>query len=185
MESEKIYGVYETSILHKNVTLKMNEIGKQVKENLEMKLNNTLLGKCISEGFIKPNSIKIVSYSSGLVSGESVVFKVVFECKICNPVEGMQIECYVKNITKAGLSCESVNNDDGYNPINAFVARDHYYSDNYFNSITENSKIIISVIGSRFELNDPYIVVIGKLKYDKQDKQEMKYDKLKPTINIL
>ena len=33
MESEKIYGVYENSVLHKNVTLKMNEDGKQVKEN--------------------------------------------------------------------------------------------------------------------------------------------------------
>ena len=35
--------------------------------------------------------------------------------------------------------------------------------DNYFTSIKEEMKILVKVIGIRFELNDPYICVISKL----------------------
>lgn len=189
MEDNKQSGVYIKNLLQKNVNLHINESGKQVKQNLENKLHNMTIGKCISEGFIKPNSINIISYTSGIINGEWITYKVIFECFICNPVEGMIIECITRNITKAGISAESLQNDDGYNPLNIFIARDHHYSDNYFNNINENQKINIVVIGSRFELNDPNIVVIGKLKNDKNDKDEKHggttNSKLKPTINIL
>lgn len=178
-EERKIYGVYENSLLNKTIRMHIQEVGSQIKMNLENKIKSLYIGKCIPEGFIKPNSIKIINYSSGMVDGEYINFSVNFECKICNPVEGMLIECLVKNITKAGISGESLNNDEGYNPINIFVARDHHYNDNNFNNVKINSKILISVIGSRYELNDTSIVVLGKLKY------EQKHDnKLKPTINI-
>lgn len=181
-EERKIYGVYENSLLNKTIRLHIQEVGSQIKQNLENKINYTCVGKCIPEGFIKPNTIKIINYSSGMVDGDYINFSVNFECKICNPVEGMLIECLVKNITKAGISGESLNNDDGYNPINIFVARDHHYNDNYFNNIKTNSKILISVIGSRYELNDPFIVVLGKLKHDHKNMDTLK---VKPTINIL
>ena len=180
-EEKTIYGVYESSMLNKTLRLNIKEIGSQIKQNLENKLNNSFIGKCIPEGFIKPQSIKIINYSSGLINGEFIDFNVNFECKICNPVEGMLIECNVKNITKDGISAESTNNDDGYNPINVFIARDHHYNDNYFNNVKVNSKITISVIGSRFELNDPFIVVLGKLKSTSKND----VSKIRPTINIM
>lgn len=181
MEEEKIiYGVYEICLLNKNIRLHIREIGSQVKQNLENKINNNFIGKCISEGFIKPNSINILNYSSGMIDGDFVNFNVNFECKICNPVEGMLIECIVRNITKAGISADSLNDNDDYNPINIFIARDHHYNENYFNSIKINQKVVISVIGSRFELNDPCIVVLGKLKYDHKNN----LNKVKPTLNI-
>jgi len=179
----KVWGVYIKQALQKNVYLHINEIGKQVKQNLENKLYNMTIGKCINEGYIKPNSINIISYSSGLISGDSVKYNVVFDCMICNPVEGMNIECIVKTITKAGISAESIQGENGYNPLNIFIARDHHHTDNYFNNITEEQKITIIVIGSRFELNDPNIVVIGKLKHEKTGGNENKH--IKPAITVL
>lgn len=187
MEEEKkttVYGVYIKNVLQKKIHLSINEIGKQVKQNLETKLNNSLIGKCIPEGFIQPNSINIISYSSGLIDGDTITYNVVFECMICNPVEGMNIECIVRNITKAGISADSLQEDDGYNPLNIFIARDHHYSDNYFNNIKEKQKITIIVIGSRFELNDKSIVVIGKLKHEKND-VSVQPNKVKPSITFL
>ena len=188
MEEDKkttVYGVYIKNVLQKKVYLSMSEIGKQVKKNLENKLNNNLIGKCIPEGFIQPNSIDIISYSSGLIDGDNINYNVVFECMICNPVEGMNIECIVRNITKAGISADSIQEDDGYNPLNIFIARDHHYDDTYFNNIKENQKIVIIVIGSRFELNDKSIVVIGKLKHEKSDNQLQQNNKIKPSIKFL
>jgi CTP synthase (UTP-ammonia lyase) len=44
-----------------------------------------------------------------------------------------------------------------------FVARDHNYANRLFGEIKENAKIKVSIIGKRFELNDPYIVAIASL----------------------
>ncbi len=163
-DNPQTFGIYIRNILQKRINLNITEIGKQIKENIKNKLNNILIGKCIPEGFIRPNSINIISYSSGLIDGDSINYTVVFDCMICNPVEGMNIDCVVRNITKAGISADSIQIEDGYNPLNIFVARDHHYNDKNFNNIKENQTICISVIGSRFELNDKNIVVIGKLK---------------------
>ena len=159
----KIYGVYIQSVLTMKINLHVNEIGRNIKQNLEQKIISKTEGKCIVEGFIRPKSVNIISYSSGNINLEYVEFHTVFNCMICHPVEGMEIEnCETKTITKAGIHAEVVT-DDGVIPITVFIARDHHVADNYFNSIKENMKIRIRVIGVRYELNDPYICVIAKL----------------------
>lgn len=158
----KIYGVYLKSLLTQKVVLSINEIGNNLKQNLEKKIAYKIEGKCIVEGFIKPNSVNIVNYSSGTVNAANVEFQVLFECMICHPAEGMLMECVAKTITKAGIHAEVVDKD-GVVPVTVFVARDHNYNDVNFNNVAENAKILARVIGIRFELNDPYISVIAKL----------------------
>lgn len=160
-EEKKIFGVFIRSILTQKVILSITEIGSNMKQNLEQKLIDKNEGKCIPDGFIRPNSIKIINYSSGNVYSENIEFYVVFECMLCYPVEGQLIECNVKTITKAGLHCEV--NDNGIVPITVFVARDHHNTNKSFNAMKENTTITIRVIGVRFELNDEYICVIGQL----------------------
>ena len=158
----KIYGVYMNSLLTQKVILSITEIGKNIKQNLEQKIIMKNEGRCISQGFIRPNSVKIVSYSSGLVQSENIEFQAVFECMVCNPVEGMIIECTIKTITTAGIHAEVITENDIV-PVTVFIAKDHYSTNAYFNSVKENDKINVKVIGSRFELNDPYVCVIGQL----------------------
>lgn len=167
-EKSKIYGVYIKSLLTQKVILSINEIGKNTKQNLEKKIQAKIEGKCIEQGFIRPNSVAVKSYSSGLINSANVEFQVVFECNICHPVEGMLIECDVKTVTKAGIHAV-VKTDDDVVPVTVFVARDHNYNDSYFGTIKENMKIITRVIGIRYELNDPFICVIGKLVQNRDD----------------
>ena len=175
---EKIYGVYIKSLLTKKVIVNINEIGKNIKQILENKITSVLEGKCIAEGFIRPNSVKIVSYSSGNVNGDNIEYIVVFDCMICHPVEGMLIECTSKTITKAGIHAQVIDKNNVI-PLTVFIARDHHNKDNYFNSIKENMQIIVKVIGIRYELNDPYICAIGKLKEQIEQKMPIKKPRLK------
>ena len=117
-------------------------------------------GKCIVEGYVKPGSSKIMTYSSGLIHGSSVAFDVVYECSICSPVEGMNITCVAKNITKAGIRAETI---ELPSPVVIFVARDHHYTTPYFSEVKEKDEIVIKVIGQRYELNDKYISIIAEL----------------------
>lgn len=177
----KIYGVYLKSLLTQKVVLSINEIGNNLKQNLEKKIAYKIEGKCIVEGFIKPNSVNIVNYSSGTVNAGNVEFQVLFECMICHPAEGMLMECVAKTITKAGIHAEVVDKD-GVVPVTVFVARDHNYNDVNFNNVAENAKILARVIGIRFELNDPYISVIAKLAHPFDTRGRVGGN---PKINVL
>ena len=114
----KIYDVYSKSMITRKVRLPINAIGSGLKETLEQKIAHDIEGKCIIEGFVKPNSTKIITYSSGKITEKNyILFEVVIECDICFPVEGMLIECEAKTITKAGIHAEVVD-DEGNVQVN-------------------------------------------------------------------
>jgi sugar/nucleoside kinase (ribokinase family) len=80
----------------------------------------------------------------------------------------MRISCAVKNITNAGILAHT---DEGeYSPLNIFIARDHHYNVAYFSELKEGDIIMVRVIGQRFELNDPFVSVIGELEL-KQERE--------------
>ena len=151
--------IYKHNLMSRKVLLPFNLIGENIKDNLHQKLQ-ILEGKCINEGYVKPNSINIITYSSGIIKGENVIFDVAFEGLICHPVEGMEMKCIIKNITKAGIRAET---DEMISPVVVFIARDHYYDNKFFTSRKENDTITIKVIGIRYELNDEYISIIADL----------------------
>jgi len=179
-DKKKVYGVYTQSVLTMKIGLHIKQVGSMLKQNLEKALASKVEGKCNAEGYIRPKSSKIISYSSGNVNGEFIEFQVVFECYICHPVEGMIIDCTVKTITKAGIHAEVIDNE-GNMPLTIFAARDHHYNDKKFLNIKENMKIRVSTIGVRFELNDPYICIIAKLIEQIIENEDRK---MKPKINL-
>lgn len=152
--------LFTHSLLERQIVLPMINVGKNLMQTFDSYVKMNYEGKCSVEGFIKPGSINIISYSAGQNIAENIVFTVVFECKVCCPVEGMKIPCIAKNITKAGIRAESKENPS---PIVVFIARDHYYEKDYFNKVKEDDNIMIRVIGQRFELNDKYISIVAEL----------------------
>ena len=153
--------VYSPCQITKTIILPMTAIGKNLKQTLENTISKMVGGKCIVQGYVKPGTIRVITFSSGIVKGEHIKFDVVFNCEVCYPVSGMKLNCIAKNITKAGIRAESV--DEQPSPFMLFIARDHYFASDYFNSIEENDKFVAVVIAQRFELNDKYVSVIAKL----------------------
>ena len=161
---EKTELQFSKSIINKNISLPITLVGKNIAEIIEKYLKENYEGKCIVEGYIKPGSSKIISYSSGVVSGDTVTFIITFQCEICYPVEGMLISCVAKNITKAGIRAVSaMEKDEDKSPFIVFIARDHHQMNEQFQSIQENTRFVAKVIGQRFELNDRYISIIAEL----------------------
>lgn len=158
---KEIKTVYSLSQITKKIALPINAIGRNLQQTIEETISAMIEGKCIVEGYVKPHSVRVITYSSGLIKGTEVVFDVVFECEVCFPVAGMLFNCIAKNITKAGIRAESA--DEIPSPFVLFVARDHYYASDYFNSIEENEKFTARVIAQRFELNDKYVSIIAEI----------------------
>jgi DNA-directed RNA polymerase subunit E'/Rpb7 len=163
----KSQSVYSRCLLTRKVVLPITYIGKNLDEVMEEYIQNTFEGKCVVEGFVKPNSSKIIRYSSGIIErGSNIVFELVFECDICFPVEGMLLSCIVKNIVKAGIRAESASNVPS--PFVVFVAKDHHFTSQQFNEVQVGDIINVRVIGQRFELNDKAVSIIGELVKDKE-----------------
>ena len=161
-KESKIITIYSRCLITRNIVLPITNIGKNIKEVIEDNIKSNFEGKCLVEGFIKPNSAKIITYSSGIIyRGSSVSFEVIFECEVCFPVEGMLVSCVAKNITKAGIRAESAT--EVPSPVIVFIAKDHHYNVAHFNDVKEGDKINVRIIGQRFELNDKYVSIIGEL----------------------
>ena len=175
--------IFSKSLLTRSIIIPITIISKNIHTILETTIQAHYEGKCSVEGYIKKDSCKLITYSSGLVQATNVKFEVVFECMIACPVEGMRINCTVTNITKAGIRAESA--DDNPSPIIVFITRDHHYNSEHFSTIKEKDIIEIRVIGQRFELNDKYISIIASLIEPKsqevRDIKEVK-EKSKPKI---
>ena len=164
-------GIFMKNILTRKIILPFQSVGSNIKENIIKILEQESYNKCSKEGYIKNNSINILSYSSGVVEENHVVFDVSFECDICHPVEGQLIKCQVQNITRAGIKAVYIK--EKKSPIIVFIARDHHYSNESFNKLKENDDITIKVIGIRYELNDEFISVLGELRQKMKSKSKV------------
>jgi DNA-directed RNA polymerase subunit E'/Rpb7 len=162
--------LYIKNIISKKLSVPIKYVGTNIAEILEQILSNNFEGKCCVEGYVKRGSVKIITFSSGTVLGNCIIFTVVFEYLVCNPPQGMRISCAVKNITNAGILAHT---DEGeYSPLNIFIARDHHYNVAYFSELKDGDIIMVRVIGQRFELNDPFVSVIGELEL-KQERESV------------
>jgi len=154
--------LYSPALLSRKISIHIENVGSNLESVIRTHLAFLYEAKCSKEGFIKRDSVELVTYSSGRLSeGINILFDVVFKCEVCFPLDGMIIECVATNVTKAGIHAEVLNERDL--PVVIYVARDHYYNNTSFTNVKENDLISIRVIGNRFELNDSEISVIAEL----------------------
>ena len=170
--NKETVSVYTRALITRTISVPISNIGSNIEKVLDSYVSYQFEGKCIVEGFVKADSSKIITYSSGLIQGVNVVFEVAFECLVCFPVEGMNMYCVAKNITKAGVRAES--SMETPSPFVVFVARDHHFNIPKFQNMKEGDKFVATVIAQKFELNDKYISIIAELK-------DVKY--VEPRIN--
>jgi DNA-directed RNA polymerase subunit E'/Rpb7 len=152
--------LFSRSLLERRIDVPITNVGRNIRSTFDQYIKMNFEGKCVVEGYIKPESTNVISYSAGKTYSDMVSFNVVFDCDVCNPVEGMNIQCKAMNITKAGIRAES---NISPTPIVVFIARDHNFDNNYFNTVEEGDSIVIRVIGQRYELNDNYISIVAEL----------------------
>jgi len=169
--------IYSKNVLHRKISIPINLIGSNLINIINMKLTKLFEGKCSKEGYIKNGSIQILTYSSGVLEDNFILFDVSFECLICRPVEGMRILCKIDNITKAGIRASYHNQIES--PVTIFLARDHYANNPLFLKLEEGDLINVKVIGTRFELNDKNVYIIAELLKKIKRKEKKKNTKNK------
>jgi DNA-directed RNA polymerase subunit E'/Rpb7 len=157
---------YSECILSRRVTIPFKDIGRgnDIKMVLTRHVRNQIENRCTIEGFVHPDTCRVITHSSGTISGSNIVFDVAFNCSVFAPAEGAILVCSVKSVTHAGILA-GINGVKKVEPVVVYVLREHHSgdTDDYFNSIKPDAVIRVKVIGQRFELNDKHVSVIGEL----------------------
>jgi len=169
MASRHVTDLWKNIAISKRVHLAMRFVDKNIQKVLSSIIKKEVEGKCLAHGYVKRNSVTIVSYSAGLLKAGDVAFDVVFTCDVCLPMHGQPLTCIVKSRSAVGIRAEVDIPGHSPAPIVVFIALDHYINQPHVLSFMkseeaeEGKEIEVSVIGQRFQLNDNQIRVIAEL----------------------
>ena len=163
-----IANIFETAIITTEQDVAIMELDDLPKDNFQEqlqifiynKINQSIGGKCIEDGYIKPNTIKIINMSCGEIYNFNIRYSVVYECLLCYPSEGMIISCKATSITTGGIKAV-IDEYEHESPMIVFIARE--ISHGQINNISEGDVFSAKIIGVHFELNDTYVSILAKI----------------------
>jgi DNA-directed RNA polymerase subunit E'/Rpb7 len=138
----------------------LNGIGKvSIDDTLLNYMKKNLEGRCSQHGYVKPNSLNILTRSMGqLEHGRftgNIVFHVQSQGKVYNPSNGTRIVGTVTKKNKMGLY---VVYEDA---IRVLVPRDLHLGNEEFEALEVNDEIEIELRKSRFQIRDQFILSVG------------------------
>jgi DNA-directed RNA polymerase subunit E'/Rpb7 len=174
--SNDINNIYFNNILLKKIIVKSKFLNENINEYIFNHLKEKVEGKCIDEGYIKADSIKIIKKSVGMLLGSrftgDVTYEIAYTADICNPVIGNVLLCKVKFINKLGILANN-------GPLSIIIGRQMNKSD-IFNNVNIGDTIKVEVVTKKFSLNDKEIRIIAKLwnENEKNNKKNIKKDEL-------
>lgn len=163
--------IFIRSLLQDRVKLKPNMMGKNIQKVLEHVLVNKLEGKCSQYGYIRKGSVGVYKYSTGQVMSASLngdmLFTVQYYADVCNPLEESTVTATVINANKFGIlaECAVVDGDVKHTVLEIIVAKNTHtlQSEIDLQEIKIGDKVLVEVLGKKYELNDKKISVVGRI----------------------
>ena len=193
-EFTMVYPFHETEQETK-IVITPSQMNSNIIENMKDNLVNKLLNKCNETGYV--NKIyNIVKYSQGIINAEnfsaSAIYKVVFKCELCLPMENTFIVGQIKIINQALIIATNgpikIYIRKGSTGIdnNKFINHDTIIIHKDSNQVIEtNSFIKILVKGKKINLGDKHIMVNGIIKdiVTEEEKDKYFYKEINETNN--
>ena len=123
------------------------------------KMRSKLEGRCSLHGWVRPNSVKILSrsmgyFEKGRFTGD-IVYHIQAEGRVVNPPSGIEVVGEVVRKNKMGMF---VNYQDA---INIILPRDLHIGDEDYDSIEIGERIRVEIKKSRYQVNDEFILSVG------------------------
>lgn len=156
--------MYKPVILEERVSLNPSETSNKehtadldslLLERLKLKIES----RCISAGYVKPDSLEILHRSLGIAENGrftgNYIFYVKLRCKVFHPETNTPVECRVIKVNKMGAY---VVYDEA---MRVLLPRDLHLGNTTFDSLNPDDTVTIQVLRSRFQTNDPFISSVG------------------------
>jgi DNA-directed RNA polymerase subunit E'/Rpb7 len=163
-------GLYIVSILKESLSVPFQLAGRNMEQYFKSYAEEHIEGRCWKEGWVRPKSAKVVSYTAGLLNGTSIDYSILYHVEVCYPYEQMEVECIVRQVNKVGIRATL---REKHNPMVLYITREHNTS-LQMESFKSGQKIKVKVLGHRFEPGDPCIHVMAEMNMPENMKENMK-----------
>jgi DNA-directed RNA polymerase subunit E'/Rpb7 len=158
--------MYTTIYLDERVAINPSELNtvktaEDVRDRLETKLKEIHEGKCNSNGYVRPGSLKLLAKSLGKAENGRFTGHWVYDCKasceVLYPTVGSVLSCMIMKVNKMGVYATFEE------AIRVLLPRDLHVGDETFDSLQEGQTIQVRLDRSRFQTKDAFIMAVGKL----------------------
>lgn len=173
-------GIETIAVFEEKVALTPRDMANSklnVHSFLSRKLAEKIEGKCSLHGWVVPNTVKVLSRSTGYVekgrfTGD-IVFHVQAEAKVLNPPSGSHMVCEVTGNNMMGMyvtyrvekvetnSKTKVTSTVRVDAVKVILPRDLHIGDEAFSKAQIGDKVKVEIKKSRFQVNDKFILSVG------------------------
>ena len=158
--------MFHTVYLDERIALTPSEVNiintpEGYEEILVTKLREKHEGKCNSNGYVRPGSVKLLGRSMGIAENGRFTGNLLYECKVkCEilyPTTETEMEARVMKVNKMGAYAVYEE------AIRVLLPRDLHIGNVDFDNIEEGDTVKLMIERSRFQTNDPFIMAVGRL----------------------
>lgn len=153
--------IYENRQLSTQINLSPNALNySDVNQIILEKLKKQVECKCIGDGFIKDESVKIISRSPGMLLNHdfsgSVAYEIIYSAEVCNPKEGQILEVVVDdNNNETNTVCYFI--DEDTSPIEIYLFKQHYLENPVYAGLKKGDKILVKILETQVEFGESKI----------------------------
>lgn len=138
--------------------------GKTIDDLVIEKLKSRVEGKCISDGYIRPESVEIVSRSLGCLENHdfdaNMAFAVLYNCQVCNPKQGQVLDCVISIADDTNIVCYI--DDEETSPVEIYLFKENHVGDAVFSSLKPGDKIRTSIIETVVGFGKPKVLATAQ-----------------------
>jgi len=160
-EEEKIpMSIFYPQVIQLRETIKPFEIaGKDIDTLLLKKIRKKIGNRCIRQGYVDENSIRILSRTIGKINtahfnGE-IYYNIKCEANICLASQGDKVRCKIIGKNKTGIACK-------LKPLQIIVPASQMEDKSVMERLNKDDEIIVEIIKSRWELDQAWVDVVGR-----------------------
>jgi len=160
--------IFFETVLEDVIKLEPSKCDKNFKRNIKTHLVSKYEGVCSKFGYIKSESIEIITNYVGKIELQTfhgyVKFNVKFKALICNPAVGSVFKCTVQNLNSFGILA-NVYLSSGEILMNIIIPKQSSTISNSssINDVKINEDVFVELIGKKYQLNSKTISAIAKL----------------------
>lgn len=159
--------MYKTVLLEERISINPSDTAARLSvgnpgfiENIILqRLKAKIEGKCISSGFVKPDSLEILHRSMGTAENGRFtgnwIYYVKTQCKVFHPETNTPVVCKVIKVNKMGAY---VVFDEA---MRVLLPRDLHIGNEEFDLLKTDDSVVVNILRSRFQTNDPFISSVG------------------------
>lgn len=159
--------LYNELLLVDNIYISPDKFNNKINLYLEELLKKKVEQKCISEGYVKKDSVDIIKKSLGILRGSQfngyINYNIIYKALVCSPKNGSVINCKVKLINnKLGILGNN-------GPLTIIVGKQLHNKPELLDEVNIDDVIEIRVIETKYSINDKEIRILGKLNIDDEN----------------